>query len=104
MHEDDDEGDKPLVQPASRKEPVEQRSEKAIDDEYLVPLVPPRLRPAAPVRKRKGPPVRQDPTATLEQEVSRDSRERAEDSSILGKKQKVKHHATFLASCLKSAT
>ena len=69
MHEDDDEGDKPLVQPASRKEPAEERSEKATDDEDLVPLVPPRLRPAAPVRERKGPPVRQDPTATLEQEV-----------------------------------
>ena len=33
-------------------------------------------------RKDKEPPVWQDPTAILEQEVSRDSRERAEDTSI----------------------
>ena len=38
------------------------------------------------MKKRKGPPVWQDPTATLEQEVSRDSRERAEDTSILSRK------------------
>ena len=36
--------------------------------------------------KEKGPSVWQDPTATLEQEVSGDSRERAEDTSMLGKK------------------
>ena len=36
--------------------------------------------------EEEGPPVWQDPTATLEQEVSGDSRERAEDASIFGRK------------------
>ena len=86
MHEDEDEDDKPLVQPASRKEPAEERRDPSIDDGDFVPLVPPRLPPAALVRKRKGPPVWQDPTATLEQEVSGDSRERAEDTIFFCKK------------------
>ena len=75
-----------LVQPASRKEPAKEKRDPATDDEDLLPLVPPRLPSAAPVRKGKGPPVWQIPTATLEQEVSKDSRERAEDTSVLGKK------------------
>ena len=37
-------------------------------------------------QKRKGPPVWQDPTAFLEWQVSWDSREREEETSILGKK------------------
>ena len=86
MHEDEDEDHKPLVRPASRRELAEERRDLDNDDEDLLPLVPPRPPPAAPVRKRKGPPVRLDPAATLEQEVSRDSHERAEDTSILGKK------------------
>ena len=84
-HEDEDE-DKPLVRSASRKEPAEERRDPATDDEDLPPSVLPRLPSAAPVQKRKGPPVWPDPTATLEQEVSRDSRERAEDASIFGQK------------------
>ena len=78
MHEDEDEDDQPLVQPASRKEPVEERRDHPVDDEDLVHLVPPRQPPAAPARKRKGSPVLQDRT--------RDSRERAEDALILDKK------------------
>ena len=79
-HEDEDEDDKPLVRPASRKGLAEERRDPATDDEDLLPLVPPRLPPAAPVRKRKGPPEWQDPTTVLERKVSRDSRERAEDT------------------------
>ena len=53
MHEDEDEGDQPLVQPASRKERAEERRDLAVDGGDFVPLVPPRLPPAAPVRKRR---------------------------------------------------
>ena len=63
MHEDEDEADRPLVRPASRKEPAEERRDPATDDEDLLPLIPPRRHSAAPVRKRKGRPVWQDPTA-----------------------------------------
>ena len=69
MHEDEDErplaqrdhtivsdgDDQPLVQPAPRIEPVEERRDPATDDGDLAPLVPPRPPPAAPVRRRKGP-------------------------------------------------
>ena len=82
----DDGDDQPLEQPAPRKVPTEERRDPGTDDGDLAPLIPPRSPPAAPVRRRKGPPVWQDPTATLEQEVSGDSRERAEDTSILGRK------------------
>ena len=84
MHGGEDEDDKPLVRPTKRKEPHEEGRNQAIDDEDFVLLVPPRLsRPpqAARRQKNKGPPVCQDPTAILQQEVSRDSRERAEDVS-----------------------
>ena len=83
MHEDEDEDDKPLVLPASRKEPAKEKRGFDTDDEDLSPLVPPRPPPAAPVRKRKAPPVWQDPTATLGHEVSKDS---SEQTSILGRK------------------
>ena len=86
MDEDEDEDDEPLVRPASRKEPAEERRDPATDDEDIPPLVPPRPPPAAPVRKRKGPPVWQDLAATLEHEVPKDSRERVEDTSTLGRK------------------
>ena len=86
MHQDKDEDDKPFVRPAPRKEPPKEKRDSDTDDEDLLPLVPPRPTPAAPVRKRKGPPVWQDPAATLEHEVSKDSRERAEETSILGRK------------------
>ena len=59
MHEDEDKDDKPLVTLGSPKTTFKW--------------------------KRKGPPIWQDPTAFLEQKVSRDSRERAEDTSILGR-------------------
>ena len=51
-------------------------------------LVPPRLLSAVSLSaKKKGTSqVWQDPTAILEQEVSRNSRERAEDTTILGRK------------------
>ena len=86
MHEDEDEDDKPLVRPTTRKEPLEEGRDQAIDDEDLAPLVPSRPPETAQRQKRKGPPVWQDPTAILEQQVSRDSREREEETSILGKK------------------
>ena len=38
----------------------------------------------AQLRRRNGPPVWRDPSATLEQDVSRDSRERSAEVSILG--------------------
>ena len=75
-----------MVRPASRKEPLGERRDQAIDDEDLAPLVPPRPPQGAQRQKKKGPQVWQDPTAILEQEVSRDSREGTEETSILGKK------------------
>ena len=89
MHEDEDENEKPLVRLTSRKESVEEGRGQAIDDEDVAPLVPSRhSRPpeTAQRQKRKGPPVLQDPTAFLKQQVSRDSREREEETSIWGKK------------------
>ena len=53
MDEDKDEDDKPLVRPATRKEPAKEKSDLCTDDEDLLPLVPPRLPPEAPVRKKK---------------------------------------------------
>ena len=66
----DDGDDQPRLQPAPRKEPAEEMCDPATDDGDLALLVPPRPPPAAPVRRRKGPPVWQDPTATLQQEMS----------------------------------
>ena len=60
MHEDEDDDDKPLVRPASRKELAKEKRDLDTDDEDLLSVVPPRPPPAAPVRK-KGPPVWQDP-------------------------------------------
>ena len=87
MHHDhavasEDEDDQPLVRPATRKEPLEERLDPATDDGDLAPLVPPRPprpSPVAPLRRRKGPPVWHDPTSTLEQEVTGISRERSSD-------------------------
>ena len=47
----DDEDDQPRVQPASRKEPVEEKCDPAAD--HRIP---------SRVRRRTGPPVCQDPT------------------------------------------
>ena len=56
MHDDEDEDGKPLVRPASRKEPFEEGRDQAIDDEDLAPLVPPShrdlLRPHSDRRKK----------------------------------------------------
>ena len=91
MHaEDEDEDDKPLVRPTQRKEALEKGRDQAIDDEDFAPLVSPRpsrLPQAAQRQKRREPPVWQDPTAFLEQEVSRDSGERADEASIVGAKE-----------------
>ena len=38
-----------------------------------------------PLRRRKGPPVCRYPSATLEQDVSRNSREQSEEVSIMGR-------------------
>ena len=69
----EDEDDKPLVQPASRKEPVKEKREFAAKHRVPTPL------------RRKGPPVWRNPSAALEQDVSRNSRERSEEVSILGR-------------------
>ena len=71
---------------SSRKEFASKSRDPATDYEDILLVVPPRTPPAALVRRRTGPPVWQDPTARLEQEVSKDSRERAEDTSIFGNK------------------
>ena len=86
MDEDEDEDDKPLVRPASRKEPAKEKSDLDTDDDDLLPLVPPRPPSTAPVRKRKGTPVWQDPATTLEHEALKNSRVRADDTSTLGRK------------------
>ena len=57
MNEDEDEDDKPLVRPTSRKEPLEEGRDQAIDDEDFVLMVPSRLsRPpqTAQRQKKKG--------------------------------------------------
>ena len=81
----DDEDNQPLVQPASRQKPTEKQRHTAVDDGGLAPLVPPRPSPVGPLRKRKGPPTKQVPTATLEQEVTKNSCERTDDVSTLSK-------------------
>ena len=75
----EDEDDKPLVQPASRKEPVKEKRESAAE-----------RRTPAQLLRRKGPPVWRDPTATLQQDVSGNSRERSEEIFFLAKNQMVK--------------
>ena len=73
---EEDEDDKPLVQPSS-KEKAPKRESSAV------------RRVPTPIR-RKELPVWRDPSATLEQDVSGTSRERSEDVSNLGKIQMVK--------------
>ena len=55
----EDEDDQPLVQPASRNEPVKEKRESAAE----------RRNPDS-YEEERGPPVWQDPSATLEQDVS----------------------------------
>ena len=66
----DDEDDQSHVQPASRKELVKEKCDLAADHR----------------NPRKRPSVWQDPTVTLEQEVSGNSRERSDDVSVLVRK------------------
>ena len=61
----EDEGDKPLAQPSSKKELVEGKRESAAERSIPTPL-----------QRRKRPPAWRDPSATLEKDVSRNSRER----------------------------
>ena len=70
----EDEDDKPLVQPSSRKEPVKEKRESAAE-----------RRTCANLLKRKGRPVWRDPSTTQDQDVSGNSREGSEEVSILGK-------------------
>ena len=62
--------------PATRKELVKDKCDRVADRRSL----------HQSVRRSKGPPVLQDPTVTLEQEVSGNSRERSEDVSGSGRK------------------
>ena len=66
----DDEDDQSLVQPASRKELVKEKCDPVADHR----------------NPRRGPPVWQDPTVTLEKEVSGNSSERSDDVSGLVRK------------------
>ena len=70
----EDENDEPLVQPSSRTESIKEKRESAKERSIRTPL-----------RKREGPPVWRYPSATLEQDVSGNSRERWEEASILGR-------------------
>ena len=70
----EDEDDKPLVQPPSRKELVEEKRESAAERSIPTPL-----------QRRQGPPFWRHPSATLEKDVSRNSRDRLEKVSILDK-------------------
>ena len=83
---DDDEDDKPLVRPDGTIV-----SEEDENDKLLVQLTSVLNRESSekrgvplPVQSRKGPPVWQDPSATLEQDVSGTSRELSGDISSLG--------------------
>ena len=54
MHEDEDEDDTPLVRPTTRKEPLQEGRDQAIDDEDLAPLVPSRpSRPPETAQRQK---------------------------------------------------
>ena len=72
VSEDDDE--EPLVQPSSRIESIKEKRESTAERS-----VPTKL------RRRKGPPVWRDPSATMEKDVSGNSRERSEEVSIFGR-------------------
>ena len=67
------------------------------DDEDLLPLVPPRLPPAAPVRKRKLPPVWQDPAATLDMRYQKTRASEQKIPQFCAEAQKVKPYVTFFS-------
>ena len=73
VSEDEDEDNKPLVQPASRSEQLKRES-------------PAIRRIPTPLKRRKRTSSLARPSATLEQDVSRTSRERPENVSSLRKK------------------
>ena len=85
MDEDTDEDDKPLVRPASRKEPAKDKSDLDTGDEDLLPLVPPR---PPPVQCEKGKDLQYGRIQLpyWKHEVPKDSRERTEDTSIMCRK------------------
>ena len=70
----EDEDDEPLVKPSSRTSSFKEKREFAAECSIPTSL-----------RRRKGPPVWRDPSATQEQDVSRNSRERSEEVSILSR-------------------
>ena len=70
----EEEDDEPMIQPSSRTESIKEKRESATERS-----VPTQL------RRRKGPPVWRDPSATLEPDVSGNSRERSEEVWILGR-------------------
>ena len=86
-HEDD----KPLVHPASRSETVKRESAA----NRIV---------TTPSRRRKGPPVWRNPSATLEQDVSGNSRERSGEVSSMGKNSDREASRTLSTSCWICAT
>ena len=88
--EDENEDDIPLVQPASKEEAPKRESSS-------IRRVPTPLR-------RKGLPFWRDPSATLEQDVSGNSREQSEDVSSLKKIQMVKLSRKLPTSCRMFAT
>ena len=47
----DNENDQPLVRPATRKEPSEERRDQTTDDGDLAPLAPPSPSPVAQLRR-----------------------------------------------------
>ena len=97
MDEDEYEDDKPLVRPASRKKTAKTKRDLDTDDEDLLPLVPPRLPPAAPVRKRKLPPVWQDPAATLDMRYQKTRASEQKIPQFWAEEQKVKPYVTFFS-------
>ena len=54
MHEDEDEVDKPCVRPTTRKEPLEEGRDQAMDDEDLAPSPRPSRLPQATATELKG--------------------------------------------------
>ena len=79
---DEDDDDKPLVRPdhACVSEDEDNKPLVQLELKTALELVtPPR------VRKRRGSPVWRDPSAPVEPDASRNTRERSEEGSILGK-------------------
>ena len=82
MHEDED--DKPLVRPTTRKEPLKGGRDRTIGGEDLATLVRDLLSHTATAEKKTTSAVRSN--WLYWNKVSRDSRERTEETSIFAKK------------------